>query len=161
MRGASGFPNAPSEPAPEPAQAGAPTGASEPAQRLTDRYGPQRDGRSSRRTTLIVATTLAVLATAFLAWVISDMIGPTVETQEVSFVVAEDQASVEVTFDITMPVGSQADCTLESLDTNFGQAGLLDVRLGPFDTQVTRISETIHTSAAPVTGNVRSCELVE
>lgn len=132
-----------------------------PSERLIDRYGPQRDARTSRRTFRILATTLAVLATAFLVWVISDMVGPTVETQEVSFTVADDQASVEVVFDITMPVGYQADCTLESLDAHFGQAGLLDVRLGPFETQVNRVTETISTSATPVTGNVRSCELVE
>mgnify|MGYP001943990274 FL=1 len=109
----------------------------------------------------LLAGVLAVLGSAFLVWVIvHHLLGPTVQAQEVSFVVAPDEASVEVVFDISMPPGHQADCTLEALDRNFGQAGLVDVRVGPFDATTVRLSETIATSAAPVTAQIRSCELV-
>jgi len=105
---------------------------------------------------------LGALAIAFLAWVINHhFLGPSVDTHEVSFAVADDQASVDLIFDVTMPPGREAECTLEALDRNFGQAGLVDVQVGPFETTTTRVSETIVTSAAPVTAQVRSCALIE
>ncbi|MGC0273657.1 DUF4307 domain-containing protein [Pseudactinotalea sp. Z1739] len=128
--------------------------------RLAERYGPVRDARRGRRTMWILAVTVAVLAGAFGLWVATDRLAPSVSTQEISFFVAPDQASVEVLFEITMPPGEQADCTIEALDANFGQVGLLDTRLGPFQDRVNQVRVPVATSAAPVTGIVRSCELV-
>ena len=128
---------------------------------MAQRYGPARDPRRGRRTTWVLAITLAVLTAAFGVWVAVDRLGPSVSTQEISFFVAPDDTSVEVLFEITMPPGAQADCTLEALDANFGQVGLLDTRLGPFEDRVNQVRIPVATSAPPVTGIVRSCHLLD
>lgn len=164
MQGGSGPQDVTAAPAPPPDDAGAPTvaqAAGGASKRLTQRYGPVRDPRRGRRTTWILAMTLAVLTAVFGVWVAIDRLGPSVNTQEISFFVAPDNTSVEVLFEITMPPGAQADCTLEALDANFGQVGLLDTRLGPFEERVNQVRVSVATSAAPVTGLVRSCQLAD
>lgn len=128
---------------------------------LSRRYGAPPDARRRRRTLWLLGSVLALLAGAFLTWVIVDELSsPSVSTQDVDFDVAADQRSVDVIFDITMPPGTEADCTVEAVDANFGQVGLLDVRLGPFESQVNRVTITVATSADPVLGKVDSCEVV-
>lgn len=108
----------------------------------------------------MIGGVLAVFTLVFGSWVAVNQLRPGVSTQEVGFVVHDEQ-TIDVIFDITMPVGAQAHCTIEALDARFGQVGLLDTDIGPMPDQVNRITIEVTTSAPAVTGVVRSCVLAD
>lgn len=126
---------------------------------MQQRYGVAKPVR--RRTVVILAGVLTVIALGVGAWIAVGHLGRSVTTQDVGFAVAADQRSVDVTFDITMPPNTTAVCTLESLDARYGQVGLLDAAVGPMPNRVNRVTFTVATSAPPVTGFVRSCDVID
>ncbi len=132
-----------------------------PQAEVPDRYGRGKASRRDRILAWSAGGVAVVIAVVVLLWISIDRLSESITAQEVGFEVAEDEASVDVIFDLTMPRGREAVCTLEALDARYGQVGLLDEQVGPYPDRVNRVTITVTTSAPPVTGLVRSCHLVE
>ncbi|WP_159620083.1 DUF4307 domain-containing protein [Ruania rhizosphaerae] len=131
------------------------------AELMAQRYG-QRPGDAARRRrwTWVVASICAVLGLAALTMVSVQFFEPTVTSQDVGFEVV-DAETVRVTFDVSRPVGREAQCTLEALHTGFGQVGLLEVPVPASTEHTTRMTAEIATTELATTGIVRECRLID
>lgn len=65
----------------------------------------------------------------------------------------------EVDFEIQMPPGEVADCTLEALNNSFAVVGHSKRSFGPFDDRITTHTVSLNTFEEAVTGLVDSCSL--
>lgn len=65
----------------------------------------------------------------------------------------------EVDFEIQMPPGKAADCTLEALNNSFAVVGHIKRSFGPFDQLITTHTASINTFEEAVTGLVDNCSL--
>ena len=160
-----------------------PTGdANEPAPDLAARYGRGRTGtrqpatRSAQddlwdeadgvrpRPKLSVGARIAVAlalaaGVAIAAWfTIVDTQRDPVSFVDVGFSVSSPE-EVEVTFDVSMPPGTEAVCTVTALARNFAEVGAVDVEVGPEETRTTRHVVTIATTELATTGLVDHCDL--
>jgi hypothetical protein len=66
--------------------------------------------------------------------------------------------SVEVTFDVSMPPGTEAVCTVTALSRNFAEVGAVDVEVGPDTARTVRHTVTVATTELATTGVVDSCD---
>lgn len=66
---------------------------------------------------------------------------------------------VDVTFDVSMPPGTEAVCTVTALSRNFAEVGAVDVEVGPDEAATTRHTVTIATTELATTGVVDHCDL--
>jgi hypothetical protein len=164
---------------PDPA---APTGAvPTQAQSVAERYGRAKHGaqRSAAqpgendpwdesdgvrpRPKLSVGARIAV-AVALAAGVAGAAWFTIVDTQrdpvtftDVGFSVTSPEA-VEVTFDVSMPPGTEAVCTVTALSKNFAEVGAIDVTVGPDEARTSRQTVTIATTELATTGIVDHCD---
>lgn len=145
-----------SSPAPGPT-AGAPQREAD-LELLARRYGEQPSPEQRRRTRVVVASVSAVLGLAVVVWLSLGLLRPGVEARDVGFTV-HDETSIEVVFDVTMAPGATATCTIEALNTAFGQIGLLDVEVGPSQSDTVRVTVDVATTELATTGVVRDCVL--
>ncbi|MFC6714965.1 DUF4307 domain-containing protein [Branchiibius cervicis] len=67
-------------------------------------------------------------------------------------------ARVDVIFDVTNQGGRPVRCTLEALDNNHGQVGVLQVDLPASDLTTTRYTRSVATVSRAVAATVDSCE---
>lgn len=128
----------------------------------SDRYGrtgttPARGIGRWGRVAIGVALAAAVGLTAWFAFaqntsdpVSHDMVGFTVVSPE----------QVDVTFQVHMPPGTTAVCTLDALATSYAQVGTLDVTVGPVETRTTAYEVTLSTSEEATSAIVSGCEAV-
>jgi hypothetical protein len=65
----------------------------------------------------------------------------------------------EVDFEIQMPPGQVAECTLEALNNSFAVVGHIKRSYGPFDQLISRHTVSINTYEEAVTGLVDNCSL--
>lgn len=65
----------------------------------------------------------------------------------------------EVDFEIQMPPGEVAECTLEALNNSFGVVGHIKRSFGPFDQLITTHTVSLNTYEEAVTGLVDNCSL--
>ncbi len=70
----------------------------------------------------------------------------------------ESPEEVRVTFDVSMPPGTEAVCTVTALSRNFAEVGAVDVEVGPEPGRTTRQSVTIATTELATTGVVDHCD---
>ena len=165
---------------PDPA---APTGtAPERAPGLAERYG--RAGPGSRQAAALsagddpwdesddvrprpklsvgarIAVILALAAgVALAAWfTIVDTQRDPVTFTDVGFSVSSAEA-VEVTFDVSMPPGTEAVCTVTALSRNYAEVGAVDVEVGPDTARTARHTVTIATTELATTGIVDHCDV--
>lgn len=122
------------------------------------RYG-ERERPLSRRWVVVVASVCGVLAAAGFGWVAWGMLQPQAEAEVGRFTVV-DETRVDVSLDVTRPVGSTAVCTIEALGAGFAQVGLLDVTVEPADTSVTSVPVSVATSELATVAMVRNCRLL-
>lgn len=81
-----------------------------------------------------------------------------IQATTISFkVISPWQTDVE--FEIQMPTGQVADCTLEALNNSFAVVGHVKRSFGPFDQLITRHTISINTYEEAVTGLVDNCSL--
>jgi hypothetical protein len=167
---------------PDPA---APTGTAHPkvpaqAPSLAERYGRARPGSPQAaalpgtddpwdetdgvrpRPKLSVGARIAVAVAlaagvAIAAWfTIADTQRDPVTFTDVGFSVASPE-EVDVTFDVSMPPGTEAVCTVTALSRNFAEVGAVDVEVGPDTARTTRHTVTIATTELATTGVVDHC----
>lgn len=121
------------------------------------RYGPPPTARAAlaRRAGL---TALILAAVALLTWLGLGALRDPVQWRDVGFHV-DGATSVDVTFDVTKDVAATVTCRVEALSQDYAQVGVQDVVVGPGTTSTQRVTVTVPTSQAAVTGTVRSCRL--
>ncbi len=64
---------------------------------------------------------------------------------------------IDVTFQVHMPAGTTAVCTVEALAQSYAQVGTLDVPVGPSDRVTSQYTVTVRTSEEATTGVVERC----
>ena len=164
---------------PDPA---APTGTAHPqAPSLAERYGRAKPGAQRvaaqhgeddpwdenddirPRPKLSVGARIAVAVAlaagvAIAAWfTIVDTQRDPVTFTDVGFSVTSAEA-VEVTFDVSMPPGTEAVCTVTALSKNFAEVGAVDVEVDADAARTTRHTVTIATTELATTGVVDHCD---
>ncbi|WP_402466908.1 DUF4307 domain-containing protein [Isoptericola aurantiacus] len=124
-----------------------------------DRYGragatPRRRPGRGRKVAIGVALTAAVAAVGWYSFarnaadpVTSEMVGFT----------AVDAEHVEARFQVNMPPGTTAVCTLDALAPSYAQVGTLDVPVGPSESRSTGYEVTIGTSQLATSVDIASC----
>lgn len=165
---------------PDPA---APTGTAHPqAPSLAERYGRAKPGaqpipaqrgeddpwdddddirpRPKLSVGARIAVALALAAgVAIAAWfTIVDTQRDPVTFADVGFSVTSAEA-VDVTFEVSMPPGTEAVCTVTALSKNYAEVGAVDVEVGPDEARTTRHTVTIGTTELATTGIVDHCDL--
>lgn len=140
---------APVDPA-VPADAGASASA---AARLQDRYGAPRMQRSTARTLIVIA---AVLGLALLAYV---GVRATYKPVSVETIRYEhlDETRIAITFQITMPPGTEASCTLEALNEGRAQVGFTEVIVPAQEERQSAHRVELATQGDAVSGLVTGC----
>ncbi|NNU27456.1 DUF4307 domain-containing protein [Isoptericola sediminis] len=130
----------------------------------TDRYGSARPaggpaprggtlGRGAR-VAIAVALAAAVALTAWFA-MLQQRSDP-VAHDVVGFDVLGPE-EVAVTFQVHMPVGTTATCTVEALAPSYAQVGTLDVPVGPAETRTSAYEVTVGTSQEATSAVVAGC----
>ncbi|WP_024285383.1 DUF4307 domain-containing protein [Cellulomonas sp. KRMCY2] len=130
----------------------APTPTSPPA----GRYGPEPDA-AVRRRRVVLLWALGAGGLALAVWLGIGVGDTPVAWQDVGFTL-HGAERVEVDFDVirTDPA-VPARCTLQALNEQYAQVGVLTVDVPPGTERVVRLSSTVATSEAAVTGIVESC----
>jgi len=77
---------------------------------------------------------------------------------DVGFVVVDD-ATVQVTFDVTKPRNRSATCTIQALDPGFSVVGTVQVQVPASDRDVVRQTSTVRTTNRATTGRVETCSV--
>ncbi|UFU07447.1 DUF4307 domain-containing protein [Ruania halotolerans] len=150
-----------SAPAGEGTSARAHAGATDVSALLAERYGRSADqeGRSRRQMWMVAAACTAA-GLVVLVLISITLLRPAATARDVGFAVP-DEAQVRVIFDVTKPADRSAVCTVEALNTGFGQVGLLDVVIPPSDGPTTRHTVAVATTELATTGVVRECALLD
>lgn len=121
---------------------------------LAKRYGKKSANPKLLRPLAYIGIGLLAVGTVLLGlanW------SPIQSTTEGFRVVSEWQT--EVDFEIQMPPGEVADCTLEALNNSFAVVGHIKRSFGPFDRLITTHTVSINTYEEAVTGLVDNCSL--
>jgi hypothetical protein len=122
---------------------------------------PGRYGRAwSRRTRTVVVAAVAALvlaAVAWFAWAAYES-RDSATGSDVGYHVLDD-ATVQVTFDVTKPRHATATCVVQALDSGFAVVGTARVQIGPAGGSVVRRTATVRTTNRATTGQVTSCSV--
>lgn len=124
---------------------------------LRQRYG---GAGSDRRPLWIAAVIVGVLGAAWIIWQIVLLGRPTATAEPVALVVVSD-AEVEVTYNLTAPVGSTVTCTVTATTDNLTEVGVRQVTVGPTETDTTAVTTTLATIMPATGATVDGCFFVE
>jgi len=121
---------------------------------LDERYGR---GRSPwRRGAAIAGMSIAVIAVVLFGWMIVSNSLDAVNADTTGFEVV-DAHSVEVTFQVSAPVGRAIACAVEAQDEEHGVVGWRVIELPASEAPVRAVREHLPTVALATTGLVDSC----
>jgi len=70
-----------------------------------------------------------------------------------------DDRSVDVTYLVSRPTGSDVTCVVRAMDRSFGTVGLVTVHVPASDTTSVQRTTRVRTTARAVTGVVKSCTI--
>jgi hypothetical protein len=121
----------------------------------TDRYGHRRagTGRSAR----IGAGAAIAVCVALAAWFAAAQHDATpISAEVVGFVVVSSER-IDIEFQVSMPAGSTAVCTLGALAENFAEVGSHEVTVGPAQAGTARYAATVSTSQLAVAATIAGC----
>ena len=126
---------------------------------LEERYGRSRQRGIDRRIGWSVAVGALLLGVAFLlfsGWQNSNRVSYNVVHYEVV-----EATTVRVDFEVTAPAESTVACALEALSESRATVGWRIIEWSTGDQLTRRFNESLTTTYAATTGNVRSCWLLE
>lgn len=121
-----------------------------------DRYGA-RPRRALGTRGRVAAVAVLAAAVGVTAWFAVEQTRSEPVTAEVVGFDAPGPEQIEVTFQVHMPPGSTAVCTVEALASSYAQVGTLDVPVGPVDATTSTHTVTVGTSEQATTGVVEDC----
>jgi hypothetical protein len=123
----------------------------------TERYGRRAAGVARARWVKVVAVTAIAGAVAVAAWfAFAQSDGSPVTAEVVSFHVINSER-MDVTFQVSMPAGSTAVCTLGALAQDFAQVGSHEVTVGPSTAGTAQYAATVQTSSLAVAATIDGC----
>lgn len=126
---------------------------------LASRYGRTRRTRRGNRW-LFGAVAAAFLA-VFIAWVVwagLDGARDGVDAQDTAHLVVDDR-TVQVSFDLTAPAGSEVACAVQALNEQSAVVGWLVVEYPASTDRFRSFTETVRTTELATTGLISSCWL--
>lgn len=122
---------------------------------LDDRYGRTRHP-ARRRLGWGAVIAIAALGVGWLGWTAVSNSIDAISVDDLGFEV-RDAHAVEVSFQLTVPIGRSVACAVQALDEEFGVVGWVIVEYeGSADHRMQR-TETVPTVAEATTGLVESC----
>lgn len=131
---------------------------------LADRYGSPERGSTGpggrppmslgAKFAVGAALTAGVAVAAWFAW--SDAQRNPVEFRDVGFSITSAEET-SVTFDVMMPPGTTAVCTVTALSPNYAEVGTLDVEVGASGKDTQRVTADIRTTSEATTAVVDHC----
>ncbi|WP_368499309.1 DUF4307 domain-containing protein [Herbiconiux sp. A18JL235] len=126
---------------------------------LASRYG-RTPGRRMRGRLIagIAGAAVAVVIAAWVVWAGLDGTNSTIGTQDTAHRVIDDR-SVEVSFDVTIPVGDTASCVVQALSEKFAVVGWKVIDIPASDRATQSFSELVRTSELATTGLIYDCWL--
>ncbi len=126
---------------------------------LETRYGRTPARRKRERLFLwIGAAVFVVVLAAWVAWAGLDGSKPTIETQDIGYSV-NDEHSVTVRFQVSVPTGTATSCAVEALNETFTVVGWKVIDLPPSDQYTRSFTEDVRTSELSTTGLIYRCWL--
>lgn len=120
-----------------------------------DRYGPDTRSRD-RLLGYGLAGFLVTLLVAWAAWTAADLARVPVRWSD-AVVVPRDDGTVEVTFQVTKDPDVTAECTVEALNGDLAQVGLVEVTVAPAGTSTVTVQAVVPTTEDAAGGKVRAC----
>ena len=126
---------------------------------LQRRYGrtPARRLRS-RLIAWVTGAAVAVVVIVWVVWAGLDGTSATIGKQDTAHTVI-DARSVEVEFDVTIPRGDTASCSLQALNDTFAIVGWKVIDLPASDQATRSFREVVRTSELASTGLIYNCWL--
>ncbi len=130
-----------------------------------DRYGRRRpvgataDG-PGRAAKVAIGAALAA-AVALTAWFAAEQARRNPVTADVVSFSVTSTEEIDVTFQVHMPPGTTAVCTVEALAPSHAQVGTIDVPVGPSEGRTSGYTVTVRTSEEATTGVVDRCVVTE
>jgi hypothetical protein len=126
---------------------------------LETRYGRTPARRKRERLFLwIGAAVFVVVLAAWVVWAGLDGSKPTIETQDIGYSV-NDEHSVTVRFQVSVPTGTATSCAVEALNETFTVVGWKVIDLPPSDQYTRSFTEDVRTSELSTTGLIYRCWL--
>lgn len=124
------------------------------ATRPADRYGR---AVPSQRKMVILGAVLVASITAWVAWASFGSGNPVTYSKLSQHVV--DQTLVDVTFQVAMPPGKRAICTVRAVNTGRTPVGNVDVTVGPSTDRSFSVTVRLPTMEQAAAGDVKACVL--
>jgi hypothetical protein len=130
------------------------------ADRYADRYGTRPARTVGTRGKVAIAVALAA-AVGVTAWFAAEQTRSDPVSADVVSFHAPGPEQIDVTFQVHMPPGTTAVCTVEALAPSFAQVGTLEVPVGPSEGTTSTYSVTVRTSEEATTGVVDGCRTTD
>ncbi|HZK04226.1 MAG TPA: DUF4307 domain-containing protein [Actinomycetaceae bacterium] len=127
------------------------------AEYLRARYGAKT---MDRRTIWIVASVLAVVAAIWIIWQVTALGRPTASAEPVALNIVSD-SQIEVTYNLTAPIGSTVTCTVTAYSDSFTEVGVRQVTVGPTDRETTAVTTSLATIQLASGADVNGCFFAE
>ena len=126
---------------------------------LETRYGRTPARRKRERLFLwIGAAVFVVVLAVWVIWAGLDGSKPSIETQDIGYSV-NDEHSVTVRFQVSVPTGTATSCAVEALNETFTVVGWKVIDLAPSDQYTRSFTEDVRTSELSTTGLIYRCWL--
>jgi hypothetical protein len=127
---------------------------------LAERYGRPADPVRVRRRLMVTLVVFVTVAVAFVVWAAAARGRGNVEWTDLGL----DQATLTperatFTFQLALPAGDQAICTVRAVNERRTEVGRKDVVLGPSESGRLRTSVTLRTTERAAGGGVKACVL--
>ena len=126
---------------------------------LDDRYGRTSGTRlRDRRVLWITAGVFALVLTAWVVWAGLDGAAPSIEARDIGHQIIDDN-SVSVTFEVSLPTGTESSCAVQALNETFTTVGWKVIDLPASEDYTRSFTEVLHTTELSNTGLIYRCWL--
>ncbi|MCP2030305.1 hypothetical protein L1277_000369 [Okibacterium sp. HSC-33S16] len=126
---------------------------------LDARYGRSKRSRTQqKRLGVVAAAIFAVVLVAWVVWAGLDAGGSNMEAKDIAHSVTSD-TSVDVTFQLSVPVGTPTYCAVQALNDRFAVVGWKIIDVPASDAFNRTITESVRTTERASTGLIYRCWL--
>lgn len=126
---------------------------------LDERYGRTPGGRRRERWIVVAAAVLfAAIFTAWVVWAGLDNGQGSLDARDIGHRLVDDR-TVDVTWEVSVPAGTEVSCALQAQNEAHGIVGWKIVDLPASATYTRQFTETVRTAQRAVTGLIYRCWL--